>query len=142
MLLCLFGGKNTNAVLVGHTGITARIFFDNLKNLENNDLFYIHILNDILEYEVIDTKVVLPDETESIKTIYGEDRITLVTCTPKYVNSHRLLVTGKRTKNINNIKIEGNVLEKKHKTNIIICIGVFLTVSVVILLAIYKIFNR
>ena len=90
------GGKNTNSVLVGHTGITAKTFFDDLVKMELSDQFYIYILDDVLKYKVIDIKVVLPNETENIKPVAEADLVTLVTCTPKYINSHRLLVIGER----------------------------------------------
>lgn len=90
------GDENTNSVLVGHTGITGKTFFDNLINMELEDDFYIYILDDVLQYKVIDIKVVLPDDTEDIKPIEGKNLVTLVTCTPKFVNSHRLLVVGER----------------------------------------------
>lgn len=92
------GGKNTNSVLVGHTGITAKTFFDNLVEMELEDEFYIYILDDVLRYKVIDIKVVLPDDTENIKAVAEADLVTLVTCTPKYINSHRLLVIGERVR--------------------------------------------
>ena len=90
------GGKNNNSVLVGHTGITGKTFFDNLTNLEKENIFYIHIVDETLKYKVTDIKIVLPSETECIKRIKDKDLVTLVTCTPKYVNSHRLLIIGER----------------------------------------------
>ena len=90
------GGKSTNSVLVGHTGITAKTLFDNLMDMNLGDEFYIHILDNVLKYQVIDIKVVLPDNTENIKSVAKADLVTLVTCTPKYINSHRLLVIGER----------------------------------------------
>lgn len=111
------GGKDTNSVLVGHTGITAKTFFDNLNKMKIKDTFYIYILDDVLEYEVKEIKTVLPDDTESIRIVEGEELVTLVTCTPKYINSHRLLVIGERiqeakendSKNVMNVAIEYTV---------------------------------
>ena len=65
-------------------------------DLEIDDVFYVFVLDDVLRYKVIEIDVVLPDDTENIKTVEGKDLVTLVTCTPKYVNSHRLLVIGER----------------------------------------------
>lgn len=90
------GGKNTNSVLVGHTGITAKTFFDGLVDMELGDEFYIYVLEEVLKYKVIDIKVVLPNDTDNIKPLAEMDLITLVTCTPKYINSHRLLIIGQR----------------------------------------------
>lgn len=75
--------------------------FDDLDKLENGDNFYIKILNIVLEYEVCQTNIVLPTNTESLVIKEDEDLVTLVTCTPKHVNSHRLLVTGTRVINYN-----------------------------------------
>lgn len=90
------GGINSNSVLVGHTGITAKTFFDNLEKMNLEDVFYIYVLGDILKYKVIDIKVVLPYDTQNIQEIEDKDLVTLLTCTPKYVNSHRLLVISER----------------------------------------------
>ena len=73
--------------------------------MELQDDFYIYILDDVLKYKVINIKVVLPNDTENIKTVHGQDLVTLVTCTPKYINSHRLLVIGER--------VEGEEMDKK-----------------------------
>lgn len=86
-----------HSVLVGHTGITAKTFFDDLVKLELEDEFSVTILDEVYNYKVCDIKTVLPTETDSLKQEVDNDTkiVTLVTCTPKYVNSHRLLVTGK-----------------------------------------------
>ena len=127
------GGKNSNSVLVGHTGITANTFFDNLIDLELEDVFYIYILDDVLKYEVTDIKVVLPDDTENIKTIEEKDLVTLVTCTPKYVNSHRLLVISER------IECEKNNIENSNKENIVTIINEYKW-FIVIVIIIFMIF--
>ncbi len=90
------GGESTHAVLSGHTGLPAAKLFTDLDQLEVGDMFYIHVLNRILAYEVDQIKVVLPDETDDIRIVEGEDYVTLLTCTPYGVNSHRLLVRGTR----------------------------------------------
>ena len=70
--------------------------FDDINLLEENDYFIIHILNKNLKYKIIEIKTVLPDETDSLLIKKDEDLVTLVTCTPKYKNTYRLLVTGSR----------------------------------------------
>ena len=92
------GGKDTNSVLVGHTGITAKTFFDDLTDIELDDVFYIYVLDEVLQYKVSKIEVVLPDETQDIQAVQEKDLVTLVTCTPKFVNSHRLLIIGERMK--------------------------------------------
>lgn len=91
------GGESTHSVLSGHTGLPAAKLFTDLDQLEEGDKFYIHVLNRILAYQVDQIKVVLPEETEDIRVVQGYDYVTLLTCTPYGVNSHRLLVRGIRT---------------------------------------------
>lgn len=90
------GGKSTHSVLSGHTGLPAAKLFTDLDQLKEGDKFYIHVLNRILAYQVDQIKVVLPEETEDIRVVQGYDYVTLLTCTPYGVNSHRLLVRGVR----------------------------------------------
>lgn len=90
------GGAGNHAVLTGHTGIESSVLFTNLKDLKEGDEFYIHVLDEVLAYKVDQVKVVLPSETEDLQPVEGQDYVTLVTCTPYGINSHRLLVRGKR----------------------------------------------
>lgn len=85
-----------HAVFVGHTGITAKKFFDDLSNLSVGDEFFVTILNDNFYYRVCDINRVLPSETQNLKIKDDKQLVTLVTCIPKFVNSHRLLVTGEK----------------------------------------------
>ena len=90
------GGKSTHAVISAHSGMaTARMFTD-LEQLEAGDQFYIHVLDEILAYEVEQILVVKPYQTETLKIDAEQDYVTLVTCTPYGINSHRLLVRGRR----------------------------------------------
>lgn len=90
------GGKNTHAVISAHSGYPDQTFFDYLTDLVIGDKFYIKILNEKLEYEVDQIKVVKPENTKDMRIIPGEDHVTLLTCTPYGINTHRLLVRGKR----------------------------------------------
>lgn len=90
------GGEGTHAVLTGHTGLPNAKMFDGLTKLEIGDKFYIHVLGRTLAYEVDRIDTVLPEEIELLNPIDGEDHITLLTCTPYGVNTHRLLVRGVR----------------------------------------------
>lgn len=90
------GGTDTHAVLSAHTGLASKALFTDLDKLEKKDRFFLYILDETLAYEVTDITVVLPEETDSLRIVPGEDFVTLVTCTPYGINSHRLLVTGKR----------------------------------------------
>lgn len=86
------GGVDTHAVLSAHSGLSTAELFTNLADLKKGDLFYIHVLDDVLAYEVDKINVVKPDETNDLKIVPGQDYVTLVTCTPYGINSHRLLV--------------------------------------------------
>lgn len=90
------GGESTYSVLSAHTGLPDKKLFTDLVLLEKGDTFYIHVLDEILAYKVDNIEVVTPDDTESLHVVPGEDHVTLVTCTPYGVNSHRLLVRGTR----------------------------------------------
>ena len=90
------GGESTHAVLSAHTGINNAKMFTDLTVLEEGDHFYISILGEIAAYEVDQIKIVEPDNTTDLNIVDGEDYVTLVTCTPYGINSHRLLVRGTR----------------------------------------------
>ena len=90
------GGPSTHSVLTGHTGLSTATMFDNLNQLKKGDVFYVSSLGQTLKYEVNDITVVKPEETDSLRKVPGRDLVTLITCTPYGVNSHRLLVTGER----------------------------------------------
>lgn len=91
------GGTSTHTVLTGHTGLGSATLFDNLTKVGAGDTFYLMTAGRTLAYEVFDTRVVEPTDTSSLNLVPGEDLVTLITCTPYGVNSHRLLVTGRRT---------------------------------------------
>lgn len=90
------GGIGTHTVLTSHTGLTHAKLFTDLTEMEVGDEFYIHVLDQTLAYQVDQVKVVEPSDTEDLATVNGQDYCTLLTCTPYGVNSHRLLVRGKR----------------------------------------------
>lgn len=90
------GGANTHAALSAHSGMAGARLFTDLPELRPGDIFTIHILNRVLTYEVVNIATVLPQETELLAIQPGADLCTLITCTPYGVNSHRLLVQGKR----------------------------------------------
>jgi LPXTG-site transpeptidase (sortase) family protein len=90
------GGVGTHAVLTGHRGLATATLFTNLNKVKIGDTFTIEVLDQVLTYQVFDTKVVDPDQTESLQPVEGKDLVTLVTCTPLGINSQRILVTGER----------------------------------------------
>lgn len=90
------GGAGTHALLTGHTGMISQELFTGLDTLEAGDRFVLHVAGERLSYQVVDIRTVLPEETQSLVIEPGRDLVTLATCTPYGVNSHRLLVTGER----------------------------------------------
>lgn len=91
------GGESTHSVLTGHRGLPSAVLFTDLDKMEVGDLFYLHVLDEILAYRVDQVKIVLPEEVDELKIVEGEDYCTLVTCHPYAINTHRMLVRGTRT---------------------------------------------
>jgi sortase A len=90
------GGKGTHTVISAHRGLPSAKLFTDLPDLKNGDLFIIENAGKYLAYEVFQTQVVKPENTKVLKIEKGKEIATLLTCTPYMINSHRLLVTGKR----------------------------------------------
>lgn len=90
------GGESTHAVLSAHTGLPSAKLFTNIDQLAEGDTFAVHVLREILTYEVDRILVVLPNELGALRIEEGQDYCTLLTCTPYGVNTHRLLVRGHR----------------------------------------------
>lgn len=90
------GGAGVHAVLTAHSGYVNSRLFDDLPSLRVGDTFTISVLGDVLAYRVDHIATALPDESALLRQVPGEDYVTLVTCTPRYVNTHRLLVRGVR----------------------------------------------
>ena len=90
------GGESTHAILTGHSGMASQKMFTDLVQVEVGDVFYLHILDETLAYQVRELNTVLPHDTSLLGISTGEDLCTLITCTPYGINTHRLLVTGSR----------------------------------------------
>ena len=89
-------GESSHSVISAHTAYPGKRFFDRLTEVDIGDRFSVTVLGETLNYKVVDIKVVLPSETQYFEVQKGRDLVTLVTCTPYSVNTHRLLVTGER----------------------------------------------
>ena len=98
------GGAGTHAVISAHRGLPSAKLFTNLDELEVGDTFTITVLDRVLNYEVDQISIVLPTETDLLQPVEGKDYVTLMTCTPYGINTHRLLVRGKRIENAENQK--------------------------------------
>lgn len=90
------GGDGIHSVITGHTGLTTSTMWDNLIDMKEGDTVYVNTFGQKMKYQVTSTEVVLPHETESLAQQPDKDLITLITCTPYGVNSHRLLVHAER----------------------------------------------
>ena len=90
------GGSSTHAVLSAHSGMASSKLFSDIDQLTEGDVFYIHVLGEVLAYKVDAIHAVLPTDTSLLQIEDGKDQVTLVTCTPFGVNTHRLLVRGHR----------------------------------------------
>lgn len=91
------GGKSTHAVLTSHTGLTKARLFSDLPKLKKGDLLFIYVCGKTLVYKVNRSYVIKPDELESLRIVSGKDMVTLLTCYPYGVNTHRLCVQAMRT---------------------------------------------
>lgn len=91
------GGIGTHAIISAHSGLPASALFTDLEKLSEGDLFFLDVLDEMLAYRVDQIKVVEPEDTSDLLIDISEDYVTLVTCTPYGINSHRLLVRGVRT---------------------------------------------
>ena len=98
------GGASTHAVISAHRGLPSAKLFTNLDQLEVGDTFTITVLDRVLTYEVDKISIVLPTETDELKVVEGKDYVTLMTCTPYGINTHRLLVRGRRIETPENLK--------------------------------------
>lgn len=100
------GGASTHAVISGHRGLPSARLFTDLDQIVEGDTFTINVLNEVYTYEVERILIILPTETDKLAIFPGEDIVTLMTCTPYGVNSHRLLIRGHRIETIYDKKIK------------------------------------
>lgn len=90
------GGINTHAVITAHTGLPKAKMFTNLTDMKKGDIFYVHNIAEVLAYKVDQIMVVEPSNFDNLLVVRGRDYVTLLTCTPYMINTHRLLVRGHR----------------------------------------------
>ena len=90
------GGVGTHSVLTGHSGLAGTRMFSDLDQLKVGDVFYVRVLDETHAYMILDINTVLPEDTSKLEIDPQRESVTLVTCTPFGVNTHRLLVRGER----------------------------------------------
>ena len=106
------GGAGTHAVLSAHSGMASAKLFSDIDQLVKGDVFYIHVLGEVLAYEVDQIATVLPSDTSLLQIEDGQDLVTLVTCTPFGVNTHRLLARGHRVPYVPELVVENGKTPK------------------------------
>lgn len=94
------GGESTHSAMSGHRGLPSAKLFSDLDKIKEGDIFTVTVLNRTITYEVDQIEIVLPEDTSLLNIVAGEDYCTLITCTPYGINTHRLMVRGKRIENI------------------------------------------
>lgn len=141
------GGESTHTVLTGHRGLPTKTLFTNMDKLVKGDVFYIKVLDETLAYKVDQILTVLPEETEALSIVPGQDYATLVTCTPYAINTHRLLVRGHRIPYEEAVKIEKNTstgIELSFTTKVlIVTLGIiFIGLVIAMLYSLYDMRRR
>ena len=113
------GGKSTHAVLTGHRGLVEAAMFTRLDEMRVGDYFYIEVMGRTLGYQVDRITVIEPNDTSQLKIVSGEDRVTLMTCTPYGVNTHRLLVSATRSAIPDEIPAENDAVKDARTIGVI-----------------------
>ena len=136
------GGVGNNPILTGHRGLPRAELFTRLDELKIGDKIYIHVLNDILAYEVDNIITILPDKLTELAAYKDKDMITLITCTPYGINTHRLVVQGHRVEYIpkEKEKIKASRIARLSESFLIRIVGTVL--GIVLLFIILFIINK
>ena len=134
------GGYNTHSVLTAHSGLASHRLFTDLEELDIGQLFFIRVLGETLAYQVDQRRVVLPHQVDDIRIIPDADHVTLVTCTPFAINSHRLLVRGVR------VPYEPGIIEQiasiLPEENIMLDLRIVIIANVLLFFILALIFSR
>ena len=144
------GGESTHTVITGHSGMASQKMFTDLEQLREGDIFYLHVLDETLAYEVRAIHTVLPHDTTYLGIEPGEDLCTLVTCTPIGVNTHRLLVRGSRIPYVPAEETEASAVPYEENTAsqwekqywLGVRLGLAAMAAVVLLLSVYLFFRK
>ena len=141
------GGPDTHCIISAHRGLPSAKLFTDLNLVKEGDVFYLHVLDQVLAYEVDQIQIVLPEETSSLAITEGEDYVTLVTCTPYAVNTHRILVRGHRTtyeeaKEIEKTEQKVSGFSNPSLLMLALCVIIGIVIAVVIVTAMNRMGNR
>ena len=132
------GGVSTHTVISGHRGLPSSRLFTDLDRLVLGDTFTLNVMDKVLTYEVDQIRIVLPEEVDELSITQGMDYCTLLTCTPYGINSHRLLVRGKRvmTKFVANVRVKADALQiSTTVVAIFIAVPLLLILTIVIMIS-------
>ena len=110
-------GESSHALLSAHTGLPSQELFTGIEELKDGDVFFIHTMDQVFAYRINQRKVVLPEETSDLMIEEGKTYITLITCTPYGINTHRLLVRGEYDPNFDFSSEEYSFTYEKHKND-------------------------
>ncbi len=135
------GGKTCHSVLIGHRGLPSAKLFTDLDQLEIGDSFYITVLDQKLQYNVYSIETVEPKDLEKIQIIEGKDIVTLITCTPYGINTHRLLIHAERAENINYNQAENRNIVEKLITEDELNVKIIIFISTILILIFIIIIN-
>lgn len=137
------GGADTHAVLTGHTGLSGKRLFTDLSQLVVGDVFYIHVLGQVLAYQVEQIYIVEPDDTQHLVVQPGRDLVTLVTCHPYGINTQRLLVQGTGIPYEQAVEQQSlqeeqststqSVWEQEYQKAVLICLVIYIPLTVLII---------
>ena len=129
------GGNEAHSVITAHSGMGKKKLFTDLNRLAKEDVFYLDVMGEKLAYKVVEKTVVLPTNVEKLSIKKNQDLVTLVTCTPYAVNTHRLLVTAKRT------QMDGSANERIKRTkNYQFWLAVLLSAGALLFLLLFSYF--
>ncbi|WP_322899202.1 class C sortase, partial [Enterococcus faecium] len=124
------GGESTHSVITAHSGIAEKKLFTDLEEMEQDDRFYLEVYGRMLAYEVVEKIVVLPTKTNTLAIREKQDLVTLITCTPYTVNTHRLLVTGRRVPFTEEVSSKIEQTKKYHLYRLLILLlGILLVLT-------------
>lgn len=141
------GGEGTHCIISAHRGLPSAKLFTDLNLVKEGDVFYLHVLDKVLAYEADLIQTVLPEETESLAITDGEDYVTLITCTPYAVNTHRILVRGHRipyeeAKEIESTETKASGFANPSKAMLLLCVVIGIVIAVVIVKAANRMGDR
>lgn len=129
------GGNSSHSVITAHSGLPEARLFSDLHRLEIGDKFYIHNIEGVLAYQVDDIKIIEPHEFDHLLIFPGHDYLTLLTCTPIMINSHRLLVRGHQVPYVP--AVEERIIAENMTSNLfryLFIISVFIIIVLIIII--------